>query len=309
MPETLNQAFERAEQWPVAGRGIGFVYARLREAHYSPQAYELRRRALRQRRDRPAPLELRVAFTPEPPRPFHLAYKLCARLDVALVEPEAADVVIYWHDTTIRPPAGPGLDPHAVNVAVGDISKRHVHELHQQVFGYGLEPDPGAEFVLEKSDLNSQHDGAVLTRPSGTPGRVVERLIDTHISPTVALEYRVAVMDERIPLTNARFRLRHDFKRPNLLSTLLAVDETFTPQEQAQLVAFCRAGGADYADLDVLRDRVSGRLYVVDFNPTPAGPPLNLAAVDWPVYWHTMEEAWRQLLHAHVRQGGPPPSV
>lgn len=307
MRVTLNQAFERAERLPVAGRGVGVVYARLRTAHYSQRAYELRRRALRQRRDRPSPLGLRVAFTPEPPRPFHMAYKLCARLDAELVRPEAADVVIYWHDTTIRPPAGPGLDPRAVNAGVGDISKRHVHELHHQVFGYGLEPDPHADFVLEKSDLNSQHDGSVLTRPSGTPGRVVERLIDTHISPTVVLEYRVAVMDERIPLANARFRLRHDFKRPNLLSTLLTVEETFTAQEQAHLVAFCRAGGADYADLDVLRDRASGRLYVVDFNPTPAGPPLNLTAVDWSVYWHTMEEAWRELLHAHARRGGPPP--
>jgi len=306
MRQTLNEAFERAEGLPVAGRGVGMVHARLRSVHYSPRAYELRRRAVRRRRDRAAPLGLRVAFTPEPPRPFHMAYQLCARLDAELVEPDVADVVVYWQDTTIRPPDAQ-VDPRAVNARVGDISKRHVHELHLQVFGYGLEPDPEAPFVLEKSDLNSQHDGIVLTRPSGRPGRVVERLIDTHISPTVVLEYRVAVINGRIPLSNARFRLRHDFRRPNLLSTLLSIDETFSAEEQARLLEFARVGGADYADLDVLRDRGSGRLYVVDFNPTPAGPPLNLAPVDWPIYWHTMEEAWRELLQAHARRDGAPP--
>ena len=307
MRVTLNQAFERAERLPVAGRGVGVVYARLRTAHYSQRAYELRRRALRQRRTGRHPSGYGWPSRPSRRGPSTWPTSSALASTPSWCRPEAADVVIYWHDTTIRPPAGPGLDPRAVNAGVGDISKRHVHELHHQVFGYGLEPDPHADFVLEKSDLNSQHDGSVLTRPSGTPGRVVERLIDTHISPTVVLEYRVAVMDERIPLANARFRLRHDFKRPNLLSTLLTVEETFTAQEQAHLVAFCRAGGADYADLDVLRDRASGRLYVVDFNPTPAGPPLNLTAVDWSVYWHTMEEAWRELLHAHARRGGPPP--
>jgi len=39
---------------------------------------------------------------------------------------------------------------------------------------------------------------------------------------------------------------------------------------------FCREIGLDYGELDVLRDRKDGQIYIVDANNTPAGPPNGL---------------------------------
>ncbi len=44
-------------------------------------------------------------------------------------------------------------------------------------------------------------------------------------------------------------------------------------QEISNLLQFCQLMGMDYGELDVLRDRQDGRIYVVDANSTPLPPP------------------------------------
>jgi hypothetical protein len=53
-------------------------------------------------------------------------------------------------------------------------------------------------------------------------------------------------------------------------------EEVFSPEEIQTLGAFCRAMSLDWGGLDILRDRASGRLYVVDVNKTDMGPPIAL---------------------------------
>ena len=44
-----------------------------------------------------------------------------------------------------------------------------------------------------------------------------------------------------------------------------------------QIVSLSAKMCADFAELDVLRDRQDGRMYCVDLNPTPFGPPAGLS--------------------------------
>lgn len=48
--------------------------------------------------------------------------------------------------------------------------------------------------------------------------------------------------------------------------------DIFSAAELAQLLDFGARIGLEYGELDVLRDRDSGRIYVVDVNRTPYGP-------------------------------------
>ena len=43
---------------------------------------------------------------------------------------------------------------------------------------------------------------------------------------------------------------------------------------------FCRAFDLDYGGLDIMRDKVDGRIYIVDVNYTPFGPPVELSVAD-----------------------------
>ncbi|HTS14050.1 MAG TPA: hypothetical protein VMH24_00160, partial [Candidatus Sulfotelmatobacter sp.] len=259
------------------------------------------------RHGRPAGFPLRMGFTPEAPRYFTLAYKLSLRMGIAIVPVADADVVFHWADRTVCEEPPPDLEPRAVNRDVRDISKAHVSVLHQQVFGYDLEPDPGATELVEKSDENARHDGRVVTRPTGTPGLVVERLIDNRLDDAIVRDHRVAVSNGQIGMCAARYRAVEDrflSGHRNLYAALHAPDAYFTKAEQAAMVEMVRAIGADWAELDVLRDRASGRLYVVDVNPTPSGPVSALGSADLAAYWRQQEASFAGLLQAHARLSG-----
>jgi len=69
----------------------------------------------------------------------------------------------------------------------------------------------------------------------------------------------------------------------------------YTPEEIEKLGAFARAMGLDWGGLDVLRDRRTGRLYVVDVNKTDM-PPIALPWADKLRATSRLAAALRQLI-------------
>ncbi len=307
----LEELVDRVHGWvratPIVRLAAPTLAAAWHATDRSQPLYATRRRLWQLRHGRRSRFPLRVGFTPEAPRYFHAVYMLCQRLNVDIVPVDGADVVFHWADVTVR--AEPhDLDPTAINARVRDISKRHVSEVHAQVFGYDLQPDPGATEYVEKSDANATHDGHVVERASGAAGVVVQRLIDNRLDDHVVIDYRVSVMDGRIVCTLQRYRPVGDrFTHAGHVVTLVVeADSTFDLDEQARLVGMCEAMGVDWADLDVLRDRSSGRLYVVDVNPTRGPPHPSHVGPELARYWRLQEQGFAALLKAHARR--PPAS-
>ena len=52
------------------------------------------------------------------------------------------------------------------------------------------------------------------------------------------------------------------------------VKQVISVKEYALIVRFCKEIGLDTGELDVLRDKDTGKIYIVDANNTPGGPPL-----------------------------------
>ncbi len=288
---------------PIARRAAPSLAAAWHEVDGSHALYEARRSAWQVRHGRRPRFPLRMAFTPEAARYFHGVYQLGVRLSIDVVPVADADVVLHWADVTVRDDPPPDLDPRAINAGVRDISKRHVSEVHGQVFGYDLEPEPAATEFVEKSDANATHDGRIVQRPSGAAGVVVERLVDNRLDEHLVINHRVSVMDGLIAWTVVRYRSVGDrFHRSgkSLLAAVVDPVSTFSPDEKARMLAICRAMGADWAELDVLRDRTSGRLYVVDVNPTPGAPVTSLPPADFAAYWRQQEQGFAELLRGHA---------
>ena len=301
--------FARAHDVGRSTPGVRRIAPQLETAWHavdrSHPLYEARRVFWAARHGKRRRYPLTVAFTPEAPRYFTLAYHLCVRLGVDVVSVADADVVFFWADRTIRDEPPADLPPRAVNRAVRDISKTHVGVLHEQVFGYGFEPDPDAVVFVEKSDENATHDGQVVAAPTGRAGTVLQRLIDNRVDDELVRDHRVAVIDGRIGTCAARYRSVDDqflTRHRSLHAVLHAPDAYFSAPEQARMIELVRAIGADWAELDVLRDRDSGRLYVVDVNTTPAGPVTALAPEDLAAYWRQQEAGFAGLLRTHARQ-------
>jgi hypothetical protein len=244
--------------------------------------------------------QLRVpAYFTEAPHPYTVCYRLMHRLGigfrVGLPGKREPALVFSWQDATfVKPLKEPseGAEWIVINGECLDISKERVNAIHEQVFGYSLRVDP-LTFVgrmVEKSNLNGMHDGREIdgpsqaTNPRSVYQRVVENLppgevLQTGAPSELVCDLRLPVFSGEIPFVYLSKRPRtRRFTTANYQSNLEEVSAVFEPAEIQRIVDLCRRLGLDYGELDVVRNAADGRVYVLDVNKTPIGPPKSLGA-------------------------------
>jgi hypothetical protein len=243
----------------------------------------------------------------EVPDFYYMVWKVCHLLGLPIRPLAAArpgDIRWAWKDATTNEPV-----PGAINGGCIDISKSRVDAAMRQVFGYGAEIDPTTHegICVRKSEENAAHDGRIVQCPTEPrPGYVYQRLIDTQVGHEVD-ELRVVKVGSQVPLVYGRRRdLADRFAwAPGADNSVVAIDPAaaFTDEELARLVATSDVIGLDVGELDVLRDSADGRIYVIDINKTPFGPP---AAIPWPASRRAarvLAEAYRDYLAGRDHKG------
>jgi hypothetical protein len=246
-----------------------------------------------------APKGPAVWFAPDRPRPWYLIWAAAAWNGVRIARsPEEAEASFYFEDaTTARPPRP--LHGRAFNYGCADISKSRVAQVFEEVFGYPLALDPERGFgpAVEKGEANGAHDGRQVWLPiAPRPARTYQRLVD-NVEDGLAVDLRTPVVGGKPVLVFIKRRPATDrFANHNSAVTLVRPQDVFTDAEIEQLGAFSRAMGLDWGGLDVLRDRASGRLYVVDVNKTDMGPPIALPFLDKIAAVSRLGRALRQLV-------------
>jgi len=237
---------------------------------------------------RPGPV---VWFAPDLPRPWYLVWAAAAWSGVRIVRnPAKAHAAFYFDDSTrgVAPYA-----PHArrINFGCVDISKSRVARAFQETFGYPLAVDPRRHrgLAVEKGEANGAHDGAVIRCPTlRRPGRAYQLLID-NVENGEAVDLRTPFVGGRpIVVFIKRRPVDQRFANLNTSIRLASPEEVFSAAEIETLSRFAQAMRLDWGGLDILRDRRTGRLYVVDVNKTDM-PPLALP--------------WRDKLRAADRLG------
>jgi hypothetical protein len=221
-------------------------------------------------------------FTPERPLMGYSAWRICHELGLRIVtEPdEHCRVALNWEDVTVnmvQPPTPPnGL--RLLNARCVDIRKSTVEAASIATLGYGLAVDPRTHTgpFVRKSEENGLHDGAVVEGPRDPePGYIDQRLLDNVVDGR-AEDFRVTVVGRQTPMIVRRLhKLAERFDTVEIEEQVSA-GSLLAPDEVEKLFDFCERIGLDYGDLDVIRDRGDGRLYVLDANKTPWGPPIRL---------------------------------
>ena len=233
---------------------------------------------------------VQILFYPQLPGRHMMAYKLCAAMGYGLtVNPRRrCDRVMKWEVATFSDDdevlARLAETHRVVNRHCTDISKAKVNDVFAKAFGYGLGVDPRVhegEFV-EKSDLNAAHDGRTVIGPlEPRDGCTYQRLIDNVRDDGRIMDIRVPVIGRSMPFAYLRFRpVERRFRSGNEQARIAAISDVLSADEVTDVLRFCELLGMDYGELDVLRDRGDGRIYVVDANPTPWGPPSGIGEVD-----------------------------
>lgn len=183
-----------------------------------------------------------------------------------------------------------GKDWVVVNGECLDISKERVQDIHQQVFNYSLAVDP-MEFqgrMLMKSNLNGAHNGTEVTGPLKAleKGAIYQRIVDntpeeipSEIAqlPGVVCDIRVPILGQHIDFVYLKYRAREiRYSNSNAFVRIAETASIFSTQECNAINAFCREFKLDYGEIDIVRDAADGRIYILDVNKTPFGPPNGL---------------------------------
>jgi len=244
------------------------------------------------------PIQQPVYFYPEGPHPYTVCYRTLHRLGIspkrAWPTPQTPGVIFVWQDDTFVPePTADALRHAAGSVMVNgrclDISKARVDAVHQQVLGYSLAVDPKTFMgkMVVKSDLNGEHDGHEVSGPiaSPSPGSVYQRVVNNRpnrlppplTDQKVVCDIRVAVFGGQPGFAYLKYRpLESRFSNTNSFVEITPLQAVFSSHELEQIGAFCLAIGLDMGEIDVVRDTADGRIYILDVNKTPLGPPSAL---------------------------------
>jgi hypothetical protein len=245
----------------------------------------------------------RVWFTPDRPRPWYVVWSAATLAGVRFERgPEQADAVFYFEDVTVGAP--PRIAGHRVlNAGVTDISKSRVAEAFGRIAGYDLKLDPTTHQgkAVEKSELNGKHDGRLVDCPTvPMPGKSYQRFIDSSDGVT-AFDYRTTIINRKPRFVLVKTKPAGDrFSIHNATVTFHELDKVLSAGEIELIRRFAEEMQLDWGAFDVLRDRLSGRIYVVDVNKTDTGPAVDLSLKDRGKLKRAISSAFREMIAEHA---------
>jgi len=185
------------------------------------------------------------------------------------------------------------IDPYIIPSALGEVlrgchiinnthfnsAKSNVFFYFRRAFGYDLSVNPSefsGEMVI-KSDMNAAHDGQVEYGPISdiSPNKTYSLLVDNTVDDgRYVRDLRIPVIGGDIPFAYIKYRtIDMRFQTDSSFAKLVELYEVFSNPELSMIKNFCELIGLEYGELDILRDRKSRKIYIVDVNNTPYGPP------------------------------------
>jgi len=239
---------------------------------------------------------------PEKPVYYHVLDQICRFSGFTITDrPQKADAVVFFEDTTYRKYDSVIQELvkkyKVINYYCWDISKEHVDEIHNQIFGYGLTINPRhyKKKYIKKGNINSLHNGVIMDQPEDPqPDFVYQLLVNNEINSEL-VEIRLPIIGNRIPFVYLKHRpIKDRFGSQNNWVKILKTQSVITPHEYKKILEFCDSLGLDCGEIDILRDKNTNRIYIVDANNTPAGPPYQLPLKEYKRALHMMSEAFRQ---------------
>ena len=241
----------------------------------------------------------RICFVPDRPRPWYVVWSAATLAGARFVrDPAQADVIFYFEDVTIGSP--PRLDDRSVlNGGVPDISKTTVAARFGKVAGYELAIDPTCYRgkAVEKSEVNGAHDGRIVDCPTlPRAGKSYQRFVDSS-DGTTAFDYRTTVINRKPRFVLVKTKpAEQRLSIHNASVHLSSLDKIFSRSEVEIIERYAEEMQLDWGALDVLRDRQSGKIYIVDVNKTDTGPAVDLNLRDREHFKREVARAFFEML-------------
>jgi hypothetical protein len=188
-----------------------------------------------------------------------------------------------------------------INVDCQDISKERVHVVHQEALGYSMNLNPQTQIGLavEKSDENAVHDGQEVMCPIESPkeNAVYQIVLDNVNDNSEYVDIRVPIIGGKIPLVYLKFKTQeYRFTNKAHSATLHTPEEIFSNEEIEQIEKYANVMKVDFCEFDVLRHKGNQKIYIIDVNKTPYGPPDPLNRKDKVIALKKLSDAFMTLV-------------
>lgn len=226
-----------------------------------------------------------IACLPGRTHPRAMVLAIAAELGLEVrSDPEGALAVIFWQEDPKSPFHEPPEDLASlnrkrpvVNIRATDLSKTTVARRSGEVFGHPLLLDPAGHVgaAVEKPEGNGLRQARIVDCPTDpVPGFCYQRLVDNRLDAEWTEDLRPVVIGGRVVCLIRKVRpIEGRFGNPVGGPTRPELHEAtdyLSGDEIAKVLTLAESLGADYCEIDCLRDRDSGLLYAVDLNTTPA---------------------------------------
>lgn len=235
-----------------------------------------------------------VLFYPDEPLDFHIIYKILRFLGhrtTSNAQHKCDLAILWWRDSNGSPYApnrsneffkesvGNGIN--ILNIRCNDVSKARVNIVFEEVFGYSIQVDPEKYFgkCVMKLNGNGLHKGRIIDCPTSRRDGdfVYQKLIHNETADGFVEDIRVPIYGKRTPFVYLKHRAVKDrlIDRPhtNTATSMAEVSKVLSEEELNKINIFAEIIGLDCGEVDVLRDQKDGRIYIVDVNNFPSGPP------------------------------------
>ncbi len=229
---------------------------------------------------------INALFYPEYPKTGSTAARTLRSMNINITNnpSEGYDLVFFWKDETTTFDAREILSPlnigfKAFNEDCVDISKNKVDQVFEEVFGYDITVDPltfnGS--CVQKCDENALGEIDEIECPISEikPGFVYQKVIDNTVNDDYIADMRVIIcgtdipfiIDKWIPKVK-RYKKAKQTDLPYLYHRKDS-SEMLSNEEQENVIKMAQKMGLDYGEMDILRDKNDGKIYIVDVNKTP----------------------------------------
>ncbi len=257
----------------------------------------------------------RILFYPEGPLEFHALFKVLKFLGYQTSSDsrvKAHLAVKWWLAFDGNPFAPANSEPpgnvygngriRVLNRHCNDISKNKINATFAEVFGYSLSVDPRRHHgkCVMKLNWNALHKGRTIECPVDAVDEdfVYQKLIRNETDDGQVEDMRVPVFDGCTPFVYLKYRTVKDRfidrVHTNTKATIAEVRDVLSDDELKNIHRFCAEIGMDIGEVDVLRDRDDGRIYIVDANNTPSGPPSPISEAEGNIAVQRLARAFQE---------------
>lgn len=247
----------------------------------------------------------KILFYPELPHPRTVIYKICKMLGIKIINnpKKIFDTFFYWEDKTFSSSINLNNIPkRTLNINCTDISKNNVDLIFEKVFGYNLSVDPNSYKgkCVVKSNSNAVHNGKIIDLPTNKIDNevVYQKIIDNTVNEIFVKDIRVPIIGNSIPfvyfkIKKIEFRFTNNIYSVEIHNT----NEIFSSEEINNIIKFTKYINLDYGELDVLRNNEDNKIYIIDVNKTPWGPPATISRENAKYVIETMSKTFFNFLY------------